>query len=142
MQFTQLTQFIAHNWYLVLGIVVVLALLSWETLTQLLHGVQHVTSAEAIRLLNHEKGLLLDVREPDEYRGGHIPNALNLPLSGLAASLKQIEKHKTRPLIICCRTSQRSARAAVALRKEGFASVQVLAGGITAWQTENLPVAK
>ena len=100
-------QFIINNWYLVLGIVVVLAMLAWGPLTQLLHGVQHVTTAEAIRLLNHEKGVLVDVREPDEYRGGHIPNALNLPLSALAAGLKQIEKHKARPLIICCRTSQR-----------------------------------
>jgi rhodanese-related sulfurtransferase len=135
-------QFIISNWYLILGIVVVLFLLVWGPLTQLLHGVQHVTTAEAIRLMNHEKGLLVDVREPDEYRGGHIPNALSVPLSGLAGGLKQLEKHKARPLIICCRTSQRSARAAVALRKHGFASVQVLAGGITAWQRENLPVAK
>jgi rhodanese-related sulfurtransferase len=135
-------QFVVNNWYLILGIVVVLAMLVWGPLTQLLHGVQHVTTAEAIRLMNHEKGVLVDVREPDEYRGGHIPNALNLPLSGLAAGLKQIEKHMARPLIICCRTSQRSARAAVALRKHGFASVQVLAGGITAWQHENLPVEK
>jgi len=135
-------QFVIHNWYLVLGIVVVLGMLVWGPLTQLLHGVQHVTSAEAIRLMNHEKGLLVDVREPDEFRGGHIPNALSLPLSGLAAGLKQIEKHKARPLIVCCRTSQRSARAAVTLRKQGFASVQVLAGGITAWQGENLPVEK
>jgi rhodanese-related sulfurtransferase len=135
-------QFIISNWYLVLGIVVVLFLLVWGPLTQLLHGVQHVTTAEAIRLMNHEKGLLVDVREPDEYRGGHIPNALSVPLSGLVGGLKQLEKHKARPLIICCRTSQRSARAAVALRKHGFASVQVLAGGITAWQRENLPVAK
>lgn len=135
-------QFVINNWYLVLGIVVVLTMLVWGPLTQLLHGVQHVTTAEAIRLLNHEKGLLVDVREPDEYRGGHIPNALSLPLSGLATGLKQIEKHMARPIIVCCRTSQRSARAAVALRKHGFASVQVLAGGITAWQGENLPVEK
>jgi len=135
-------QFVVNNWYLILGIVVVLAMLVWGPLTQLLHGVQHVTTAEAIRLMNHEKGVLVDVREPAEYRGGHIPNALNLPLSGLATGLKQIEKHMARPLIICCRTSQRSARAAVALRKHGFASVQVLAGGITAWQRENLPVEK
>lgn len=135
-------QFVINNWYLVLGIVVVLTMLVWGPLTQLLHGVQHVTTAEAIRLMNHEKGLLVDVREPDEYRGGHIPNALSLPLSGLATGLKQIEKHMARPIIVCCRTSQRSARAAVALRKHGFASVQVLAGGITAWQGENLPVEK
>jgi rhodanese-related sulfurtransferase len=135
-------QFAVNNWHLILGIVLVLAVLAYGPLTQLLHGVRRVTTAEAIRLLNQEKGLLVDVREPDEYRAGHVPNALNVPLSGLAGSLRQLEKYKSVPLIICCRTSQRSARAAVALRKQGFASVQVLAGGITAWQGENLPVAK
>ena len=135
-------QFAANNWYLILGIVMVLAMLVYAPLTQLRHGVRHVTSAEAIRLLNQEKGLLMDVREPDEYRTGHVPNAMNVPLSGLAGSFKQIEKYKSLPLIICCRTSQRSARAAVTLRKQGFAHVQVLAGGMVGWQRENLPVVK
>ena len=135
-------QFAANNWYLILGIVIVLAMLVYAPLTQLRHGVRHVTSAEAIRLLNQEKGLLMDVREPDEYRTGHVLNAMNVPLSGLAGSLKQIEKYKSLPLIVCCRTSQRSARAAVTLRKQGFANVQVLAGGMLGWQRENLPVAK
>ena len=135
-------QFAANNWHLILGIVLTLAILAYGPLTQLLHGVRRVTSAEAIRLLNHEKGLLVDVREPDEYRASHVPNAMNVPLSGLAGSFKQLEKYKSLPLIICCRTSQRSARAAVALRKQGFAHVQVLAGGMVGWQGENLPVAK
>src|SRR4030066_1645077 len=116
-------QFIVNNWHLILGMFGVLAMLAWGPLTQLLHGVQHVTTAEAIRLLNHEKGLLVDVREPDEYRGGHIPNALNLPLFGLSGGLKQLEKHKARPLMVGCRLRQRSARAAGAPRKHGFPSV-------------------
>ena len=135
-------QFAANNWYLILGIAMVLAMLVYAPLTQLRHGVRRVSSAEAIRLLNQEKGLLLDVREPDEYRTGHVPNSMNVPLSGLAGSVKQIEKYKSLPLIICCRTSQRSARAAITLRKQGFAQVQVLAGGMLGWQRENLPVAK
>lgn len=135
-------QFIINNWYLILGILIVLGMLAYGPVTQLLHGVRHVTSAEAIRLLNQEKGVLVDVREPDEYRGGHAPNAVNAPLSGLAGNLQQLEKYKTRPVIVCCRTSQRSASAAVMLRKHGFTNVQVLAGGMVAWQGENLPVAR
>lgn len=135
-------QFMVNNWYLILGIAMVLAMLAYGPLIQLLHGVRRVTSAEAIRLLNQEKGLLVDVREPDEYRAGHVPNAMNVPLSGLAGSLGQLGKYKSQPLIICCRTSQRSARAAVVLRKQGFAHVQVLAGGMVGWQGENLPVAR
>lgn len=134
--------FITTNWYLILGILIVLGMLAYGPLTQLLHGVRQVTSAEAIRLLNHEKAVLVDVREQDEYRTGHAPHAINVPLSGLAGNLQQLEKYKSRPIVVCCRTSQRSARAGVVLRKQGFTNVQVLAGGMVAWQGENLPVAR
>lgn len=135
-------QFFLNNWYLFLGIAVILFLLVGGPLRQRLLGIQHVTNAEAIRLLNQEQGVIVDVREPDEFRGGHIPKALNVPLSGLRTGLAQIESYKSRPLIVCCRTSQRSARAAVMLRQQNFPNVQVLAGGMAGWQGENLPVQK
>jgi rhodanese-related sulfurtransferase len=135
-------QFVINNWYLFVLLFAVLFLLAWGTLKQMIYGIRHVSVPEAIRLVNHEKAVIVDVREPDEYRSGHIPKAVNLPLSGLATGLAQLDKYKTRPVIVSCRTSQRSARAAVLLRQQQFSSVQVLAGGITAWQGENLPVEK
>ncbi len=135
-------QFILNNWSLVLGIVIVLFMLVWGPLRQMIYGIHHVTVPEAIRLVNHEQGVVVDVREPDEYRGGRIPKSVNAPLSGLAAGLVQLEKYKSRPLIVVCRTSQRSARAAVLLRRHAFSNVQVLAAGMTGWQKENLPVEK
>lgn len=135
-------QFVTHNWYLFLGLFIVLFMLAYGPLRQMIYGIQHVTTAEAIRLLNHEQGVIVDVRETDEYRAGHIPKAVNMPLSGLGGGLKQLEKYKARPVIVCCRTSKRSARAAVLLRQQQFANVQVLAGGVTGWQGENLPVEK
>jgi rhodanese-related sulfurtransferase len=135
-------QFILNNWYLFLGLFVVLFLLVWGPLRQMMYGIHHVSVAEAVRLVNHAQGVVVDVRENDEYRSGHIPKAIHVPLSGLASGLTQLDKYKSRPLIVCCRTSQRSARAAVLLRQKQFANVQVLAGGITAWQGENLPVEK
>lgn len=135
-------QFALNNWYLFLGILIVLGMLVYAPLTQLMHGVRHVNNSEAIRLLNQEKGVLVDVREAQEYSSGHALNAISVPLSGLASNLQTLEKYKARPVIVCCRTSQRSARAAVALRKHGFSNVQVLAGGMVAWQGENLPTVK
>ena len=46
-------QFAINNWYLILGVLIVLGMLAYGPLTQLMHGVRHVNSAEAIRLLNH-----------------------------------------------------------------------------------------
>lgn len=138
----EIMEFVAHNWYLFLALAVVVFMLGYGSLRQLLLGVQRISTPEAVRLVNHEKAVIVDVREPDEYRSGHIPNAINVPLSGFAGSLGQLEKYKTRPVIVCCRTSQRSARAAIKLRQNQFANVQVLAGGIVGWQGDSLPVEK
>jgi rhodanese-related sulfurtransferase len=135
-------QFVVHNWYLFLGLFAVLAMLGWGPLRQMIYGIRQVTNAEAIRLVNHEQGVVVDVREADEFHTGHVPKAINLPLSGLGSGLTQLDKYKSRPLIVCCRTSQRSARAAVLLRRQEFARVQVLAGGMVGWQGDNLPVEK
>lgn len=135
-------QFIVHNWYLFVALAVVLAMLVGGPLRQMMLGIRQVSIAEAIRLLNHEQAVVLDVREAEEYRSGHIPKAVHAPLSGLSQGLAQLEKFKSRPIIVSCRTSNRSARAAVLLRQKQFANVQVLAGGIQAWQGENLPVEK
>lgn len=134
-----LMTFVLDNWALFVALAVVLAALSWGPLMQRLRGIQTVPVSEAVRLINRERAVVIDVRDPEEFQGGHIPAALNLPLKGLSARLGDIEKHKQRPIILSCRTSQRSLAAASVLAKAGFTSLVVLAGGITAWQGENLP---
>lgn len=135
-------QFVLNNWYLFVGLVVVLFLLVWPVLRQKSLGIASVTNAEAVRLINHEQAVVVDVRETNEFQGGHIPKAVHAPLSGLRSGMTQLDKYKARPIIVCCRTSQRSAQAAVLLRKQEFPRVQILAGGMTGWQGDNLPVEK
>lgn len=135
-------QFVIQNWYLFLGLVVVLALLAAGPINQYLHGVKSVPVSQAVRMINHDSAVVVDVREPDEFRSGHIPDAINIPLGTLGSRLGELEKFKSRPLVVSCRTSQRSAKAAMTLRKHDFPSVHVLAGGIIAWQNENLPTRK
>jgi len=76
------------------------------------------------------------VRDPDEFAGplGHIPDALNLPVSELAARLTEIKALKERPIILVCRTDKRSANAATFLWDSGFRDVHVLRGGMEQWQ--------
>ncbi|HEX9628028.1 MAG TPA: rhodanese-like domain-containing protein [Acidiferrobacterales bacterium] len=135
-------QFVVNNWYLFLGLIVVLALLVAGPLTRYLYGIRMLPVNEAVRLINSESAVLIDVREPNEFRSGHIPNAVNVPMSGLAARLPEIAKYKDKPIVVSCQTSQRSARAALILRKHGFGTAHVLAGGFLRWQSENLPVKK
>jgi rhodanese-related sulfurtransferase len=78
---------------------------------------------------------VVDVRGRDEYTGalGHIPKSLNIPLPELQARLPALEALKQQPLVLVCRTDMRSAKAAELLRAAGFAQVEVLRGGMTAW---------
>ena len=135
-------QFIIHNWYLFAALAVIVFLLLVGPATQRLYGVKNTNAAQTVQLLNREDGVIVDVCEPAEFKAGHIPNAINLPLSSLTDRLRELEKHKNKPMIVTCRAGNRSVKAAVILRKHGFPTVYSLAGGLNAWTKENLPVEK
>ena len=81
--------------------------------------------------------LIVDVREPDEWRSGHAPGAKHVPLGQLAARLSELPRD--RDVIAMCRSGMRSSRAVGVLRDAGFTQVFNLAGGITAWSAAGLP---
>lgn len=95
------------------------------------------------RLLEPEC-LIIDVREPDEYRQGHLAASINIPRGILEfrissePSLQRLE----RPIVLYCKTSGRAALSAVALQGMGFRNVSSLAGGFDAWAAAGLPIAK
>lgn len=82
---------------------------------------------------------VVDVREPEELTGalGHIPGAVNVPLSTLLTTTLGWER--AAPLLIVCRSGGRSARGARALGQEGFSALFNLAGGMLAWDANGLP---
>jgi SulP family sulfate permease len=80
--------------------------------------------------------LIVDVREPREYRRGHIPEAKLIPLPTL---LKDTVKFPNdRSIVFVCRSGRRSRRAAHVLQKMGGMNVFVLRGGIQAWEAADL----
>ena len=137
-----MTQFVIENWYLFVALGVILFLLASGPISQRMHGIKTANAAQAIQLLNRENGVVVDVSEPKEFSAGHIPNAVNLPMSSLKDRLKDLEKHKDKPIIVNCRSGNRSLKGAVMLRKHGFATVYNLAGGLQGWERDNLPVEK
>ena len=135
-------EFIIHNWYLFVALAVIVFLLVIGPLTQHLHGIKTVNAAQTVQLLNREDGVIVDVCEPKEFQTGHIPNSFNLPLSSIKDRMRDMEKSKNNPIIVTCRTGNRSLKAAVMLRKHGFPNVYTLSGGQFAWEKDNLPVEK
>lgn len=101
-----------------------------------------VNPAQATLLINREDAQVVDVREPDEFADGHMPEARNIPSGKLVERVGEIEKFKERPVILCCASGIRSAKACNELKKLGFARVHSLAGGIDSWRQAGLPIKK
>ncbi|MCR5161240.1 MAG: rhodanese-like domain-containing protein [Lachnospiraceae bacterium] len=83
-------------------------------------------------LKNEPSAKLIDVRDPDEYRTGHIPGSVNIPISRLADFARAAED-KSVPVYTYCLTGMRSGRACAMLRKLGFENV-TNAGGIQSYK--------
>jgi rhodanese-related sulfurtransferase len=132
--------FIVENWYLFAVAIISGGMLLWPAVSR--RGVSGgVSTAEAVRLINREKALLIDVRDPAEYASGHVTGARNVPLSKLE-SAKELPSNKSLPLVVVCATGARAARAAGILKKRGFENARPLAGGLAAWREANLPIEK
>ncbi len=100
-----------------------------------------VGTAEAVRQINREKGVLVDVGEPGEYATAHAVGARNVPLGQIEGS-KLLPTNKTLPILLLCPTGTRSRRAAALLRKAGYEKAAAVAGGTAAWREASLPVEK
>ena len=87
-----------------------------------------VGTAEAVRLINREKGVLIDVCEPAEFAAGHAAGARNVPLGPLDGA-KDLPTNKALPLVLMCATGARAGRAAALLRKAGYEKAVAVAGG-------------
>ncbi|MFN4079745.1 MAG: rhodanese-like domain-containing protein [Saprospiraceae bacterium] len=70
------------------------------------------------RQLTQQGALILDVRSPEEYKGGHIPGSTNIPLDQLAGKIQSIVRQK-KPVITVCRSGARSGMAVDILRRAG-----------------------
>ena len=76
--------------------------------------------------------VLLDVRTPEEYRGGHVPGSKNVPLTAIG-DIASVIGGKDTPLFVYCYSGARSRQAAGALRRMGYSNVKNI-GGIAAWK--------
>ncbi len=84
-----------------------------------------------------QKHLLLDVRQPDEFKGGHIAGAKNISVQTLEQRLNEVPK--SQPIVLYCRSGNRTKAAVQILSKAGYSQVYDL-GGIMQWQAQGLPV--
>ncbi len=137
---TQYLEFAGNHPFLVTALVLIVLLMIMNESRRKLLGFKELGTNEAVRLMNSEQALMLDVREEGEFKDGHVMNAVHIPLGVLESRLKEIETHKEKPVIVYCRTGQRAAKAGAVLQRQGFKSIYKLNGGMMAWSDAGLPV--
>lgn len=138
----QLLTFISNHWDLFTALVIIIALLFGSTFINAIRGIDQVGPADATHLINHQDAIVLDVREDKEFTGGHIINSIHIPMGNVQSRISELEKHKSQPVIVSCRSGARSNSVCGMLKKNGFENVSNLKGGIMAWQNASLPLKK
>ncbi|EKV31573.1 rhodanese-like protein [Caenispirillum salinarum AK4] len=123
------------------------ALLLVKVVPRLIAGAPFVPPREVKKRLDSgEDALVIDVREPHEFNDalGHVPGALNLPISQLTSRAKSLSEdlkaYADTPVYLACKSSNRAASAARTLKGAGLRNVQVVAGGMMKWNRQGLPV--
>ncbi|MED4228643.1 rhodanese-like domain-containing protein [Neobacillus cucumis] len=89
------------------------------------------TVAEEEFRAGYRKAQLIDVREPNEFEGGHILGARNIPMSQMKMRMKEIRQDM--PVYLYCQSGMRSARAAQMLHRKGYRELTQLEGGFKKW---------
>lgn len=135
-------QFITTNFFPISLALLSGVMILWSMFGSKVRGVKDVDTNGALQLINHKNAFILDVRQPDEYKGGHIINAQLIPLGSLQARIGELVKYKDKPVVVVCRSGNRSGSACALLAKQGFTEAYNLAGGMMAWQKANLPTRK
>jgi rhodanese-related sulfurtransferase len=125
------------TWLLIVAALTSGALLIWPALNRARVG--GVSPTEAVRLMNREKAIVIDVSEPGEYAAAHVAGARSIPLGRLEVA-PELPKNKALPIVLVCATGKRAAKAAKALEAKGYTKATVLAGGLAAWKAANLPI--
>lgn len=136
----QLSEFLSNHYLLTSALVLVSLAIIINELLIVRRGGQRVAPADAVRMINDQGALVVDLRSVADFKRGHILDSVNIPMMKLNDQLATLRKHEGKPLLLCCALGSVATQAGIRLRGAGFEQVYPLAGGINAWQNAGLPL--
>lgn len=136
-----LGQFIINHWGLwLLLLIIVISILVNESIVQKMRAKSLSPQALVAVLNENEDVLVVDLRDKDSYKKGHIINALLAKEEDFLS--QRMDKHKAKKIVLVCARGSQSPALAAKLRSQGFPDLMILAGGMQAWQSSEMPVVK
>jgi len=129
-------EFAAQQWILIAALMAAVGML-------IAHEARRAGPAlspqQAIKLVNTENGVFVDLRDAAAFKKGHIVDALHIPASKVGERKAELETYRERPVVLVCNMGQQAGAAAKELRTAGFDRVYKMAGGMTEWSNLQLP---
>ena len=142
MVMTQFVLFINTHWLLSALFVLTLILLIGYEIFLATSNIQEVSPQQALQLINHQEALLLDCRNLEAYRSGHILNAMHIDAKELVKKVMSLKKYQSKPIILIVSLDQDKKNLVQLLTSGGFSQVMILNQGLDRWKAENLPLVK
>lgn len=137
--FEQMIEFSINHPLLVSAFVILLVLVIFNETRGATTG---VGTTEAVRLMNKDEAIALDIRDRKDFGLGHITGAINIPMVNLDSRIHELEKYKNKKILVVCKMGNTATMAVAKLQKAGFANALRLKGGMMQWQTDSMPVVK
>lgn len=139
----QYITFASNNPVLSLAWVAIATMLVVTSIRIKMSKVKQISPQELTFLVNREEGVVVDIRNEKEFRGGHIIDSKHVPSDKIKNNdLASLEKYKDKPIIVVCAAGMTASAAANTLVKQGYSQVNLLKGGLNSWVNASLPLSK
>jgi rhodanese-related sulfurtransferase len=136
----EIINFAQQHIFLVVGwLVILIAIVINELLNHRLKAPQ-ISPQQLVELMNNDKIKVIDIRNSQNFRQSHILNSKNIPWLNQDHTVFQSVKNE--PIVLVCQQGLTTNQLADTLKKQGFNQIQVLNGGLNAWQQASLPLVK
>ncbi|MCR9107058.1 MAG: rhodanese-like domain-containing protein [Gammaproteobacteria bacterium] len=129
-------EFLAQQWVLFAALLTVIVMLF---LHEARKSGPSLSPQQAINLINQKEGVFVDLRDAADYKQGHIVGAVNIPAAKLAARMSELDKFKSKPVVLVCKMGQQSGAAGKQLKAANFEDVYKMSGGMMEWGNLQLP---
>ena len=129
--------YLSAAWFALVSMIVVL------TIRIQLSPIKQLSTQQMTFLVNRESGVVVDIRSDKDFKAGHIVDAIHLSNEKVTENnFTSLEKHKDDPIIVVCAAGISASKVASQMTKAGFTRVNLLKGGMNAWQSAGLPTTK
>jgi rhodanese-related sulfurtransferase len=136
-------QFVFDHWLLwtAFALVLILIIVEEQKGTTSVTGASTINTEKTVDYMNHHNALVVDLRDKNSYKNGHIVNAINVTYDKIENSqISKLNHYKNRPVILVGDDKNRTSKAATQLKDHGFNKVYILNGGIDQWRNDGYPL--